>query len=103
MAINEKSILLCRIFRCRQRNQWNRRPYVYFTGAAANNRQTGAIIPLQRTLNYLSLRKILDTAKWSVFFLGNELSWKLSMDFVVDHRALNWLPSSQYLYWLDAR
>lgn len=37
------------------------------------------------------------------FFLGNELSLKLSMDFVVDHKALNWLPSSQYLYWLDAR
>lgn len=105
MAINEKSILVCRMFQHGQRNQWNRRPYVYFTGTAANNRQTGAIIPLQRTLNYLSLRKILDTAKWSVLggFLGNELSFKLSMDFVVDHRALNWLPSSQYLlYWLDA-
>lgn len=74
-------------------------------GPAANNRQTGAIIPLQSTLNYLSLRKILETAKRSGFvFLGNELSFKPSADLVVDHRALNWPSRSQYLlYWLDPR
>lgn len=62
------------------------------------DRQTEAIIPLQRTLNYLSLRKILDFSKWDVLFrifslLSNEFSFKPSMDLVEDRKALNWLPS----------
>lgn len=74
-------------------------------GPAANDRQTGAIIPLQSTLNYLSLRKILETAQRSgLVFLGNELSFKPSADLVVGHRALNRPPRSQYLpCWLDPR
>lgn len=69
MAINEKSILLCHKFSCQQRNQWNRRPYVYFTRAAANNRQTDRSNYSTAVHIELSVfEKEQDSAKWSILF-----------------------------------